>query len=148
MKKRNVIRVFLAFILPIVILFGGYYTTYYYGLLTNHILKVTTGHIFKYIPLIGFLGLLVTGLSLFFLAVITRVLWLWAGSIMDCVERKKAKFERERERREQQERLDRFSSQDSPVPVPRTFPGGEALRHNEPEVLDEDRAYRERIGVE
>jgi hypothetical protein len=143
-------------VVPIGILFGGYHIIYHLGRLTNYLLiKIFDVKFALSLPLTGIFGLVVSLFSLFCLAVIIKVLWMLSGNVMDWYDRNL-----------EQRRINRFSSFDSPVPNPP--PGGEALRHQrermirnllspegqarlreeeEEEEVDEDRAYRERIGI-
>ena len=154
--KRNVTRGFLAIGMPFIILFGGYHLTYHLGRLTNHIMmSIWNVKLDLHLPMVGVFGLCIFLFALFLVAVIIKALWFWAGKIMDWHESKMGERQARRdvEITQQQESEARRT-----IAALRATPGGEALRHHptqqvyleeeEEEGEDEDRQYRQRIGVE
>ena len=152
--------------MPFVILFGGYHLTYHLGQLTNYILKAVTNYRMGiHLSLVGLFGLCIFAITLFFLAVIAKVLWFWAGKIMEWYDSKQGERQAARDVRITENREREFRAS-----LRRNFAGGEALQHpvsphpiHQPttdrieelrnlmspdEELDEDLAYRQRIGVE
>ncbi len=168
--KRNVTRGFLAIGMPFIILFGGYHLTYHLGRLTNHIMmSVWNVKLDMHLPLVGVFGLCIFLVALFLVAVLIKALWFWAGKIMDWYDSKQSQRQAardveitrqqdlaERSVHNNRERDFRAALRNNLTPGGEVFPDQprtirvSQLRpeSSDDEEEDEDRQYRQRIGVE
>ena len=135
--RRSILKIFLIVGLPL----GIYYLFYGVGLIMNMF-----GIMGLKMPIVikGFLGTVITVFGAGLGCLIAVGLWCLAENILESLEGYYKAYKYRRDERRTQRRMDRLSIHDSPLP---------AVDRQEMPIevelpFDEDRAYRQRIGVD
>ncbi len=133
--RRTILKIILIVGLPL----GTYCLFYGAGLIMNMF-----GFISLKMPTVvrGFLGTIITVFGAGVICLITWGLWCLAENILGHLEDSYKAYKYRRDERRLQRNMDRLSVHDSPIPSgPPPMPVEVEL------PFDEDRAYRERVGI-